>query len=83
MPRRPAAAAAISAETLDSATSGSAVETTRTTLVLPVALDQNLELYAVQEGLPKSEVIKRVLADYLAKKGFQPDRRPKSITVSY
>jgi hypothetical protein len=57
--------------------------TTRTTLVLPVTLDQNLELFAVKTGLPKGEVIKRVLIDFLIKQGMQPDKRPKSIDIAY
>jgi hypothetical protein len=57
--------------------------TTRTTIVLPETLDQNLELFSVRVGLPKGEIIKRVLAEYLKKEGLQPDKRPKSIQVSY
>jgi hypothetical protein len=64
-------------------TNGATTRNTRTTLVIPETLDQNLELYAVKAGLPKGEVIKRVLAEFLTKQGFQPDKHPKSIDVSY
>jgi len=57
--------------------------TTRTTLVLPLALDQNLELFSVKCGISKGEVIKKALADYLTRHGFQPMKRPKSISVGY
>ena len=57
--------------------------TTRTTVVLPVALDQNLELFAVKTGVSKGDVIKRVLTEYLTKQGFQPDKSPKSISIAY
>ena len=58
------------------------MSTTRTTLVLPVALDQNLEIFAVRSGMAKGEVIKKVLIDFLTKEGFQPDKRPK-ISIAY
>jgi len=57
--------------------------TTRTTLVLPEVLDQNLELFAVKAGIPKGEIIKQLLTDFLTKQGFQPDKRPRSIDVIY
>jgi hypothetical protein len=60
-----------------------ATPTTRTTLVLPITVDQNLELFAVKMGLPKGEIIKRVLVEYLIKQGLQPDKRPRSINVAY
>lgn len=56
---------------------------TRTTIVYPVALDQNLEVYSIQVGRPKGEIIKEVLSDFLRTKGLQPDKRPKRIDVSY
>jgi hypothetical protein len=61
----------------------SPVRTTRTTLVLPETLDLNLELFAVKSGLSKGEAIKKVLAEYLRKEGFQPDKRPKSVDIVY
>jgi hypothetical protein len=62
---------------------GTPSRTTRTTLVLPETLDQNLELFAVKTGLPKGEIIKKVLSDFLTTQGLQPDKRPKSINVVY
>lgn len=56
---------------------------TRTTVVLPLSLDANLELYALKVGKTKGEVIKEVLSTHLKKAGFQPDKTPKSIEVSY
>lgn len=55
----------------------------RTTIVLPVAIDRNLELYALKRGLPKGEVIKRVLAVFLESEGMQPYKLPKTIDISY
>lgn len=57
--------------------------TTRTTLVLPETLDQNLELFAVKAGMPKGEIIKQLLSEFLIKQGLQPDKRPRSIDVVY
>lgn len=57
-------------------------QTKRTTLVLPESLDENLEVYALQAGLPKGEVIKKVLTQFLSEKGLQPDKRPR-LQVSY
>ena len=66
---------------LAASANGSAVA--RTTVVFPLALDENLELYAVKVGMPKGEVIKQVVSHHLEKEGFQPDKRPKGIQVSY
>jgi hypothetical protein len=57
----------------------------RTTVVLPIALDRNLEIYCAKTGKGKSKVIERILFDFLAAEGLQPDRTPKSIelNVSY
>ena len=57
--------------------------TIRTTIVLPEPLDQNLELYALKSGIPKGEVIKRVLSQHLIQQGLQPDRTPRTIEVAY
>jgi hypothetical protein len=82
--RRQLTGSAVAGRAVDESTPPKvAVETTRTTLVLPTSLDQNLELYAVQSGQPKSEVIKQVLSEYLRSRGFQPDKTPKSISVAY
>jgi hypothetical protein len=78
-----AAAAEMAMEGNRVALNAGSAATTRTTLVLPLALDQNLELFAVQKGLPKGEIIKRVLAEYLKKEGLQPDKRPRTISVAY
>jgi hypothetical protein len=56
---------------------------TRTTIVYPVALDENLEVYSIQVGRPKGEIIKEVLSEFLKTKGLQPDKRPRRIEVSY
>lgn len=56
---------------------------TRTTIMYPVALDENLEVYSIQVGRAKGEIIKEVLTDFLRTKGLQPDKRPKRIEVSY
>jgi hypothetical protein len=56
---------------------------TRTTIMYPVALDENLEVYSIQVGRAKGEIIKEVLSDFLRTKGLQPDKRPRRIEVSY
>ncbi len=55
----------------------------RTTVVLPVALDENLEVYSLKVGVPKGEIIKQLIANHLVTQGLQPDRRPRSIEVTY
>ncbi len=62
---------------------GSSPNVSRTTIVLPLALDQNLELYAVRVGASKNDVIKKVLADFLVQQGMQPFKTPKSVEVTY
>jgi hypothetical protein len=88
MAKKTAGSAAVAMETANGIVSTNGVsrtqgKITRTTLVIPETLDQNLELYALQAGLPKGEVVKRVLIDFLTAKGLQPDKRPRSINVSY
>jgi hypothetical protein len=55
----------------------------RTTIVLPRALDANLEIFAGQLGVPKVEVIKQALSEFLKHNGFEPDRTPKRVHVTY
>lgn len=62
---------------------GSDPALTRTTIMYPVALDENLEVYSIQVGRPKGEIIKEALSDFLKSKGLQPDKRPRRIEVSY
>lgn len=54
----------------------------RTTIVLPLSVDENLEAYALRSGIAKGEIIKRVIVDFLIREGMQPDRRPK-VEISY
>jgi hypothetical protein len=55
----------------------------RTTLVLPAALDQNLEMLCAMRGVAKGEVIKTVLSEFLSKQSLQPDKSPKNISIVY
>jgi len=57
----------------------------RTTLVLPMALDRNLEIYCRQNGTGKSRLIEKLLFDFLSTQGLRPDKTPKSVefNVSY
>jgi hypothetical protein len=55
----------------------------RTTAILPAALNENWEVCALQEGVPKNEVLVRALREYLIGKGLQPDKRPKTISIVY
>ena len=54
----------------------------RTTLVLPESLDENLEAYALRSGITKSQVIKRLLREFLIENGLQPDKKPR-VQISY
>jgi hypothetical protein len=49
----------------------------RTTAVFPTVLNINWELYALQKGLPKNEVLIVALREYLIAQGFEPDKMPK------
>ncbi len=59
------------------------VRSARTTIVLPIALDENLEVYALKTGTPKGEAIKAAISKFLIAQGLQPDKRPKSVQVTY
>jgi hypothetical protein len=54
----------------------------RTTIVLPQALDRNLEIYCAKVGTGKSKVIEKILFEFLTKEGLHPDRTPKSVEVN-
>jgi hypothetical protein len=51
--------------------------TMRTTVLLPIPLNVNLELFALKTGEPKGEVIRKALTEYLGKNGFEPTRLPE------
>ena len=53
----------------------------RTTIVLPSALDQNLEIFCAREGKSKNEVVITALRTLLQKEGFQPLKQPKTIKI--
>ena len=54
----------------------------RTTIVLPQALDRNLEIYCAKTGTGKSKVVEKILFDSLTAEGLQPDRTPTSVEVN-
>jgi hypothetical protein len=54
----------------------------RTTIVLPMALDRNLEIYCAKTGSGKSKLIEKLLFDFLSAKGFRPDKTPKSVELN-
>jgi hypothetical protein len=51
--------------------------TARTTVILPIPLNVNLELFALKTGEPKGEVIRKALTEYLGRNGFEPTRLPE------
>lgn len=55
----------------------------RTTIVIPVETDLNLELCRIKLGLSKNELIRRAIADFLTGHGFDPSKAPKNLGVSY
>jgi hypothetical protein len=57
--------------------------TARTTAILPTALNENWEAYALREGLAKNQVLVQALSEFLREKGLQPDRRPRTIEIIY
>jgi hypothetical protein len=57
-------------------------QTVRTSIVLPQALDENLGLYALSNRTSKSEVIAKLLIEFLTREGYQPLKRPK-VEVKY
>ncbi len=54
----------------------------RTTIVIPTAVDRNLQVLSLQTGLTKNGVIKRALREFIEGNGLRPDENPK-IKVSY
>ncbi len=56
-------------------------EYVRTTIVLPAALDQNLEIYCAREAKTKNEAVIEALKTMLKKGGLEPLRLPKTVKV--
>ncbi len=56
---------------------------TRTTILIPQAVDQNLEVYALNAKTSKGDVITKLLVSFLRQNGFQPDKIPKEIRPVY
>jgi hypothetical protein len=44
---------------------------------------RNLDLLALREGLPKGEIVRRVVAEHLREKGLQPYRMPVNIKIEH
>jgi hypothetical protein len=57
----------------------------RTTIVLPAALDQNLEIFCAREGKSKNEAVIQALKTMLEEAGLEPLKLPRSVRfdVSY
>jgi hypothetical protein len=55
---------------------------TRTTLVLPETVDQNLELWCALNRRSKADAVKEALTLFLTSRGLQPDKRPR-VEVMY
>ena len=53
------------------------VKTTRTTVIIPTVLDDNLELYCLKNGFMKTRIFTMAVSDYLRDHGVRPDRPPK------
>jgi hypothetical protein len=53
----------------------------RTTIVLPAALDQNLEIFCAREARSKNDVVIHALAATLKDAGLEPLKLPKSVKV--
>jgi hypothetical protein len=56
-------------------------EHVRTTIVLPTALDQNLEIFCAKETQTKNQAVIRALTAMLEEAGLEPLRPPKSVRV--
>ncbi len=53
----------------------------RTTIVLPAALDQNLEIFCAREAKSKNEVVIEGLKVVLKKGGLEPFRLPRAVKI--
>jgi hypothetical protein len=56
-------------------------EYVRTTIVLPVALDQNLEIFCAKETQTKNQAVIKALTAMLKDAGLEPLRLPRSVRV--
>lgn len=53
----------------------------RTTMVLPAALDQNLEIYCARKATTKNKAVIEALKTMLKKDGLDPLKLPKTIKI--
>ena len=54
----------------------------RTTIILPTALDKNLEALALLQDVGKGEIIRRALIEYVRAAGLHPQKLP-NVEISY
>lgn len=50
---------------------------TRTTIVIPTTLDQNLQALGLTNGETKNQMITAALRKYVEEKGLRPDQSPR------
>ena len=55
----------------------------RVTVAIPIAVHQNLTLYCGSKGISKSYLIQELLMEKLKGEGYQPDKLPKEVKVTY
>lgn len=55
----------------------------RTTIVLSVETDLNLDLCRLKLGTTRNELITRAIHKLLIEEGFDPHRSPKNLGISY
>ena len=58
-------------------------ESVRTTVALPETVLVNLSIWCARNKIRRNEGIVKIIAQFLASEGLQPDKTPKEITVSY
>lgn len=55
---------------------------TRTTIFLPVVMDQNLDVLRIQTGDAKAVLVRRAIHDLLKRHGLEPYKKP-NLSVAY
>ena len=63
----------------ESATPSGSRDVTRTTIVIPTTLDQNLQALSLTNGRTKNQMITAALQHFVQEKGLRPHQRPKII----
>lgn len=65
----------------NTAVQGVEFQDVRTTIVMPHALDRNIQILSVQQDKTKNDIIKEALRQYVLEHKLNPDALPRLVAI--